>query len=276
MKRSDFLLTFAGFALSIFAAPNLLAEDKKMTRKEFEEFLKAQVKTAENGDVYFDVPEADREIIIASMKMRIGNNLSTLSRENAPSRILRANTSYVNPMILDLICYYKPILDIKKYYELLDKEKEDFIKEQKEEKKRKYRPKPPKPDKIKYIPDMLGDFFKANKMTFKSVNFSGNAIRNKLKKGQAYIIFTPCHSVGDKLQVRNEKRKEFKNMLEWIGVLNEMKLDSGEFNGGRHGLITGFNEASDEYRISIKPDASVWISGSELKKTLISLVDITF
>lgn len=276
MKRSDFLFTIAGTALTLFATPSLFAENKKMSRKEFEEFLKKQVKTAENGDVYFDVPEADRNIIIANLKLRSGGEISSFHQDNAPTKYHRLRTSYVDPIILDLICYYKPILDIKKYYDLLDLEKKKFEKEQKEEKKRKYSVKLPKPDKIKYIPDMLEDFFRANKMSLRPMSFSKEAIKRKLKEGKAYIIFTPCRSKNNELEQRNEKRKEFKNILEWIGTLNEMKLDKEDLNGGRHGLITGFNETSDEYRISITPETSIWITGNELKKSLITLVDVVF
>lgn len=265
MKRSDFLLTFAGLALSLFAAPNLLAEEKKMTRKEFEEFLKTQLKTAENGDVYVDLKPPRKDIFKRA-------RLVEKEEEFFDRKITREKVRplIVTPVILEWLCLYEPILDFEKYYKLLDEEEKKLEKEKEKKYKnagrRRTLPKPEKekPNKFAPVPLFVVDFLKENNVGLKFMNFSKKALLEKLKEGHPILCYGEFR--GD-LEERNEKRKTFENILEWRDAVNIMK--KSEVSSVLHGFsfITGFNEQSNEFKLYKGYGKSYWITDSELKES---------
>ena len=274
MKRSDFLLTFAGFALSIFAAPNLLAEDKKMTRKEFEEFLKAQVKTAENGDVYIELKPPKEDI---KKRARFVKKEEEFFDRKITMEKLRP--ALVPNIFLEWLCIYEPILDFEKYYKLLEEEEKELEKEKQKKSRnagKRYvppKPKKEKPDRFRPLPPIVVDFLKENGLKPRIIGYSKNALVEKIKAGNPVGVSGGFR--GD-LKERSEKRKTFENILQWRDTVNAMRKTETSVTSYGFRLITGFNEQSQEYRICGGAGEIYWITEAELRESCDRIVEIKF
>lgn len=272
MKRSDFLLTLAGFGLTLFAAPNLFAESKKMSRKEFEEFLKSQVKTDENGDVYIDLKPSSQDII---KKVRFVEKEESFP--NGAIKMQKLRPGIISPVILRWLCLYEPILNFEIYCKLLDEEEKKLEKERKKRErnagKRYTQPKieKKKPNKYSPVPPLVVEFLDKNDVGLRVMSFSKQTVIEKLKDGHPFLCYGGFR--GD-LEERNEKRKTFKNILEWRDALSVIRKSKSSITSFGVSFITGFNEQSREFKMCDGIEKSYWITDDELKDSCEVLIGI--
>lgn len=226
MKRLNFLLVLASILFSICAAPDLLAQKERLTTAKMKEILKSRVIKSENGDVFFDIKRAPAEVL------KQGGDISKT--------------------VIDWLAYYDPNYDFEKLNKMTVREAGKGGE---------------KARSMGALLDAIVDFMATNNVKLRPVKVSPNNMRNRIENGQPYLLSIYYSDDLDALKQRSKKRETFKDMKEWKKVLRDSEIKKfKEGTSAAYAQLTGFNKATNEFRISLGSYGSFWLTADELDK----------